>query len=346
MLEARDYLLEMGRKEKAEAKEDRRRAWADFRAKQAAGLPAVKPSATQSSAPAAQEVAQSSTLPLSASDGSQAVEETVPPPTRGRRRPGSRLPRSFMRALSEDGDADRVNAPGEDGKERFKLEGIEYEEISFEEASLPAERSSTDLASPTASTALVNLGPQREVGCHIVAPVRTPPPIRVGDLLTDDPRDSQCPHEQQCPLASTPDFCHFTQLVEQPFFSRATKNSKVGTIETKMTYFILRRGSRPKVAPESRGEGRIGEVGRELLEKQREKESRRLIQGEGGVFEPREDVEEVVQTPDVDYAKLREESMEWGRMIYPPLIRKDLITADLCSADGKSPFPLCTLDLC
>lgn len=146
---------------------------------------------------------------------------------------------------------------------------------------------------------------------------------------------AKCAHELPCPLASTPDFCHFSQLVEQPFFTRSTKNSKVGTAETKMSYFILRRGPRPQVAAESRGEGRIGEVARELLEKERERSSKVLVEGEEGVYEPREDGEGPVTLPPVDQVKLREEAMEWGRIIYAPLIRKDLILADVCASDGK-----------
>lgn len=105
-----------------------------------------------------------------------------------------------------------------------------------------------------------------------------------------------------------------------------------------MSYIIIRRGDRPVVLPEDRGEGRLGEVARELMEKEAEKLASQVVQGEDGTYSSPnlDDVEKVaVELPPHDAEKLRLESSEWGRMIYPPIVGSDLITADLCTSDGS-----------
>jgi len=92
------------------------------------------------------------------------------------------------------------------------------------------------------------------------------------------------------------------------------------------------------VLAEDRGEGRLGEVAREQMEKEAQKVATRVVQGVDGIYSSPdlEDVKPVdITIAPHDAEKLRLESSEWGRMIYPPLVRKDIITADLCTSDGS-----------
>ncbi|KAI8093636.1 mitochondrial small ribosomal subunit Rsm22-domain-containing protein [Halteromyces radiatus] len=60
-----------------------------------------------------------------------------------------------------------------------------------------------------------------------------------------------CPHDKPCPLLYSPQanpdkfWCHFSQRVQRPSFLMKTKHSKFNTEDSKYSYVILRKGSRP-----------------------------------------------------------------------------------------------------
>ena len=96
--------------------------------------------------------------------------EEVKPRTRGRktswRNPSTQLPRDFVADLKEaDPESDRLSKPGSDGKERFTVNGIEFEETDFEPV---------QVAKP-ADLGVVER--EKIPGCYIVAPVRRPAPF-------------------------------------------------------------------------------------------------------------------------------------------------------------------------
>lgn len=133
--------------------------------------------------------------------------------------------------------------------------------------------------------------------------------------------------------------CHFTQRLEQPNFTRLTRNTTRGIDELKLSYFVIRRGDRPVVNAADRGEGRNGEVAREVMEKDLVKMATNVVMGPDGVYSS-PDLDDA-ESPNVELAphdaeKLRREASEWGRVIYPPLKRQDLVIADMCTSDGES----------
>lgn len=60
-----------------------------------------------------------------------------------------------------------------------------------------------------------------------------------------------CPHDKPCPLMYSPQakpnniWCHFSQRVQRPSFLMKTKHSKFNTEDSKYSYVVLRKGSRP-----------------------------------------------------------------------------------------------------
>jgi hypothetical protein len=121
------------------------------------------------------------------------------------------------------------------------------------------------------------------------------------------------------------------------------KNTKAGNHVVKFSYCIIKRGPRPIVPDEVRGEGRMGEVGREMAEKAMEKKASVVAQGSDGVYaselgeeEGGHERENQAEIPEADMEKLRQEVQEWGRMIYPPLHKKGHISMDLCTSSGSS----------
>lgn len=125
--------------------------------------------------------------------------------------------------------------------------------------------------------------------------------------------------------------------------TRLTKNVKSDLSRLSYSYFILRRGPRPAVVDEDRGEGRVGEVERELRLAREEKEGRTAVEGDDGVFALPDDAGaaaaaagERAEADQVDYGKLRREIGEWGRVLRAPLHRKGHSEVDLCTAEGVS----------
>lgn len=277
------------------------------------------------------------------------------PRPRGRRRPGERLrpatPPFDDAPLDNDVEAGQFGIDKNAGvfvdtrrkKEKFVFNGVEFEEEDRKSEQEESEESEV-VRWNDEGTQLVKDG--RVLGCHIVAPVRRssiPSLKRKLEANNSSPRlvllrplALQCPHDQKCPLASTPTPCAFGQLLETPLVTRLTKSTKSDLSRLNYSYFILRRGPRPAVDDHDRGQGREGEVGREERGKLKEKAKDVAVQGEDGMFALRDDLGgEGVEEEEVDWVKLRREVGEWGRVIRSPLARKGHVEVDMCTAQGQ-----------
>ena len=108
----------------------------------------------------------------------------------------------------------------------------------------------------------------------------------------------QCPHDGECPIhraaSSTMPTCHFGQKVQRPAFLRKTKHSGKGEEIANFSYVILKRGPRP---PSGAATTEVGDA----LENDNE---------------------------------LRQMSMDWPRLVLPPMKRKGHVVTDLCSPAG------------
>ncbi|GAA5962510.1 hypothetical protein JCM3765_003711 [Sporobolomyces pararoseus] len=119
-----------------------------------------------------------------------------------------------------------------------------------------------------------------------------------------------CPHDKPCPLHHiTKSFCHFSQRVQTPSFLRLTKHSSRGEDDAKFSYVVVRRGQRPaSSSTTSSFSTLIAELDQ-------------AAEGKEGPTES--DVDSTTTT------------MEWPRMIAPPLKRSGHVILEVCSASGE-----------
>jgi ribosomal protein RSM22 (predicted rRNA methylase) len=330
--EAREFLLGIGREERAEA------------AKQAGEWVPPTPSPTEEQAP----------KPAAADEPAAAEPALVVPRTRGRRRPGERARPSTMAAAEKESasaaeprlegglsvDHGQLDVAHKRKPEKFVFNGVEFEEVDEAIDGADANQSKEAVEWTADGKELVRDG--RILGNWVVAPVCLAlPDLRLRPRTSSDRvplRAWQCPHDEKCPLASTPTPCAFSQLLETPVVTRLTKNVKQDQSRLNFSYFILRRGTRPEISEEDRGEGREGEVAREVRLAQAERDGAVAVLGEDGIFDvpdkPAGVGGDAAELPPVDYSKLRREISEWGRVLKAPIHRKGHSEVDLCTADG------------
>ncbi|GAA6004821.1 hypothetical protein JCM11491_002245 [Sporobolomyces phaffii] len=122
-----------------------------------------------------------------------------------------------------------------------------------------------------------------------------------------------CPHDKPCPLHhATKAFCHFSQRVQTPAFLRLTKHTSRGEDDAKFSYVVVRRGQRPSSSSTSSSFANL--------------------------------VAELDRSPDAtgDTPSSPSRTMEWPRMIAPPLKRSGHVILEVCSASGTllRPLPL------
>ncbi|GAA5892924.1 tRNA methyltransferase RSM22 [Sporobolomyces salmoneus] len=118
-----------------------------------------------------------------------------------------------------------------------------------------------------------------------------------------------CPHDKPCPLHHvTKAFCHFSQRVQTPPFLRLTKHTTRGEDDAKFSYVVVRRGQRPVSSPTSSSFSNL------MAE---------LDQTVEGQEETGADAKEETRT------------MEWPRLIAPPLKRSGHVILEVCSASGE-----------
>ncbi|CAG8727945.1 6181_t:CDS:10, partial [Gigaspora rosea] len=113
-----------------------------------------------------------------------------------------------------------------------------------------------------------------------------------------------CPHDGECPLIESRNWCHFSQRINRPSYLMQTKKVVGNNYEdSKYSYVILRRGPRPRVQAETS----------KTLEKL-----------------TREDA------IDTELARnFSTEAFHWARLILPPIKRSGHIVMDYCSNTGK-----------
>ncbi|EIW71277.1 hypothetical protein TREMEDRAFT_42713 [Tremella mesenterica DSM 1558] len=147
-----------------------------------------------------------------------------------------------------------------------------------------------------------------------------------------------CPHDGPCPLVGLRDICGFSQRLQRPSFVRKTKHSKRGDEDVGYTYLVIGRGPRP-VSVNSK-EGRIGGVGLEVAQKEREKKAGKseLHRVEGGEYEmvsllPHDLSLETAQSPKIP--DLRGEAYSWPRLVAAPMKRSGHVIMDVCCTDEK-----------
>jgi len=163
-----------------------------------------------------------------------------------------------------------------------------------------------------------------------------------------------CPHEFECPLSGGRDRCSFSQKLQRPDFTRKTKHTNRGEEDVNYTYLVLGRGQRP-ASSTSAQTGRVGGVGKEVLEKEAEKREGkselREVEGGGGEFEmisltdlasgqqkvPGSTQGDAQTEEEVD-GELRMEAYTWPRVVAPPMKRAGHVILDTCFPDGTS-FP-------
>ncbi|RXK34662.1 3-methyl-2-oxobutanoate hydroxymethyltransferase [Tremella mesenterica] len=147
-----------------------------------------------------------------------------------------------------------------------------------------------------------------------------------------------CPHDGPCPLVGLRDICGFSQRLQRPSFVRKTKHSKRGDEDVGYTYLVIGRGPRP-VSVNS-NEGRIGGVGLEAAQKERDKKAGKseLHRVEGGEYEmvsllPHDLALDTTQSPEIP--DLRGEAYRWPRLVAAPMKRSGHVIMDVCCTDEK-----------
>jgi ribosomal protein RSM22 (predicted rRNA methylase) len=144
--------------------------------------------------------------------------------------------------------------------------------------------------------------------------------------------------------------CGFIQRLQLPSFVRLTQHSKDGHGDIKYSYLVIKRGIRPQ--PVQATIGRIGEVGRRALEKERrlEKTLKELKElNESGDADALTVSSECSSLDDDTHGKnfsdksydmnqveehLRQESYHWPRLVLPPLKRGGHVIIDGCMPEG------------
>ncbi|RIB08287.1 mitochondrial small ribosomal subunit Rsm22-domain-containing protein [Gigaspora rosea] len=71
-------------------------------------------------------------------------------------------------------------------------------------------------------------------------------------LLSSTKLQAECPHDGECPLIESRNWCHFSQRINRPSYLMQTKKVVGNNYEdSKYSYVILRRGPRPRVQAET-----------------------------------------------------------------------------------------------
>ncbi|TIB75293.1 hypothetical protein E3Q24_00146 [Wallemia mellicola] len=194
---------------------------------------------------------------------------------------------------------------------------------------------------------LLDLGAVSDTKSHVLAP---------------------CPHDGQCPLLQTKDFCHFSQRLQRPAYQRYIKKAKLGTEDQKYSFVVVRRGSRPK-SDNDKTLNQLSKYSASELIKLQSLEGRKnlevidKIENDHHVTDRTDEIEStdeatdrnlndnvitttqspystnqldiqsnLIDSPQYDNRELLlRDSFNWSRVIYQPLKRKGHVIFDTCS---------------
>lgn len=193
---------------------------------------------------------------------------------------------------------------------------------------------------------LLDLGGASETSSHVLAP---------------------CPHDGNCPLLNTKDFCHFSQRLQRPAYQRYIKKAKLGTEDQKYSYVVVRRGQRPS-SESSKALNQLSKYSPSELIKLQKLEARKNLEVVGEIENvnemmmstaestPNPELLDSSSTPIVETASnaqidtdvalqedltnnptydnrdlLLKDSFNWSRVIYQPMKRKGHVIFDTCS---------------
>lgn len=136
---------------------------------------------------------------------------------------------------------------------------------------------------------------------------------------------------------------------------RKTKHSGIGHEDTGYSYVVIRRGARP--LPAETKVGRLGEVGKRVMETAREKaaiaelmtsdehphstaDSESLAKNKTFVELSTENLAAEPSGEELQ-AALRSEAYSWPRLVFPPLKKAGHIIIDGCTSEGTYAFSDC-----
>ncbi|KAG0603642.1 hypothetical protein M758_10G109700 [Ceratodon purpureus] len=154
-----------------------------------------------------------------------------------------------------------------------------------------------------------------------------------------------CPHDGQCPMDKTKDWCHFIQRLERTTSQRVSKRQSKPTPlrayeDEKFSFVVLRRGSRPIVPyplegltiqpPEEENFEFIDDP-MSRLDKSHEESG-----GESDSHESEEDEDEA-DDDEVDIGnRVADVGSGWARIVRTPIRRGRRTVLDLCAATEKN----------
>ncbi|KAL8291990.1 hypothetical protein RQP46_001456 [Phenoliferia psychrophenolica] len=125
-----------------------------------------------------------------------------------------------------------------------------------------------------------------------------------------------CPHDGACPLHhSTRSYCHFSQRVQSPAFLRHTKHSTEGGDDSKFSYVVIQRGTRPASSTPA------PLITDELLDP--------------NFSVARIDPEAPQENDYLHPASTPGDELQWPRVVAPPLKRSGHIILEVCVASGE-----------
>ncbi|KAF9988032.1 37S ribosomal protein S22 [Modicella reniformis] len=160
-----------------------------------------------------------------------------------------------------------------------------------------------------------------------------------------------CPHDKVCPvfasLSQDSQWCHFSQKVQRPDFLRKTKHSKGNYEDSKYTYVILRKGSRPLFNPP------LSVSASPLSTSTSTSTPTPISVNPSSVIQPQlsDDTQESTESsspkrkkykkppppPPVSYDNPEDmfaASYSWSRIVVPPLKKDGHVVIDTCAAYG------------
>jgi len=154
-----------------------------------------------------------------------------------------------------------------------------------------------------------------------------------------------CPHDGQCPMDKTSNWCHFIQRLERTTSQRVTKRHNKPTPlrayeDEKFSFVVLRRGSRPNepyplegliIEPPEEDDFEFFEEDEDSFELEEDGEEEDELEDDGEL----EDEEEEDSEEEVIGNRVADVGSGWARIVRTPIRRGRRTILDLCVATEK-----------